>query len=121
MAMNYSGMKSILNKMMYLDTVTVRRQQSVKVYGETKYKTVDVYKDIPCKLSQYGKALESHQEDRAFRLTTDLRVCCDPSYDIQPNDVLLVKHMGQALQFNAGKAFPYPTHQEIQAKKVGDG
>lgn len=122
MAMNYAGLKGILDRLMYLDTVTVRRQErGTDAEGAAVYALANVYEDIPCKLSQYGKALESHQEDRAFKLTDDLRLCCDPAYDIRPADVLLFKHQGQEWQLVAGQAFKYPTHQEIQARKAGEG
>ena len=37
-----------------------------------------------------------------------------------PNDVLMVTHQGELWRLRAGKAFLYPTHQEIQAQKAGE-
>lgn len=115
------SLKGLLRSVMYQDRVTVRRQTNTfDDEGAACSKLGDVYTDVPCKLSQYGKMLASHQEDRAFVLSNDLRLCCDPVIDIRPNDVLMVTHQGELWRLRAGKAFLYPTHQEIQAQKAGE-
>jgi hypothetical protein len=103
---------------MYTDTVTVYRQSSIEdEEGADDYTLQAVYQDIPCHLTQYGKELQSGQNPREFFTKTDLRICLDPAYDIQPNDVLTITHAGQTFQLNAAKAFKYQAHQEISVRR----
>jgi hypothetical protein len=103
---------------MYADRVTVYRQQAAKDDdGADDYTTQAVYQELPCHLTQYGKELQSGQNPREFYLKTDLRICLDPEYDILPNDVLVIVHVGQTFTLNAAKAFKYPTHQEISVRR----
>ena len=106
--------------MMYKDRATVRSAQKILAEdGSDDYDEdyVVVYEKIPCKLSQYGKEMPAHIEDRAMILGVDLRLCCDPEYDIRPNDVLEVSHRGQLFTLHTGQRFAYPTHQEISVRR----
>ncbi len=103
---------------MYADYVTVYRQQSVKDdEGADDYSVQAVYQNIPCHLTQYGKELQSGQNPREFFTKVDLRICLDPGYDILPNDVLVITHVGQSFTLNAAQAFKYPDHQEISVRR----
>lgn len=103
---------------MYADRVTVYRQQAVKDDdGADDYTMQDVYQELPCHLTQYGKEMQSGQNPREFFTKTDLRICLDPEYDILPNDVLVIVHVGQTFTLNAAKAFKYPDHQEISVRR----
>lgn len=118
MAMPWKRCKGLLTKYMYTDTVTVYRQSSIEdEEGADDYTLQAVYQDIPCHLTQYGKELQSGQNPREFFTKTDLRICLDPAYDIQPNDVLTITHAGQTFQLNAAKAFKYQAHQEISVRR----
>ena len=104
---------------MYADRVTVYRQQAVKDDdGADDYTMQAVYQELPCHLTQYGKEMQSGQNPREFFTKTDLRICLDPEYDILPNDVLVIVHVGQTFTLNAAKAFKYPDHQEISVRRV---
>lgn len=117
---SYKKLRNILNKVMYHDTATISRQMPIKdAEGADDYKVVAVYKDIPCKLSQY-KDNSTTVTDRQVDINMDFRLCCAPVYDIQPNDIIKVKHRGQKFLLNADKAFKYPTHQEISVRKVSE-
>lgn len=121
------SLRGILHQMMYKDRATVRRAQKIKApdgSDDFSKEYAIVYEDIPCKLSQYGKDMPGHIEDRAMVLSIDLRLCCDPEYDIRPNDVVKVSHQGQTFTLHAGQRFAYPTHQEIsvrRGKEAGHG
>ncbi|SJZ61063.1 hypothetical protein [Megasphaera cerevisiae] len=111
-------LKDLLSSIMYTDTVTVTRQMpTIDEEGADGYKPVDVYVNIPCKLSQYGKELESNQEDRAFKLRTDLRLCMDPKYKVLPNDIMTVCHEDQTFVLYAAQPFCYEDHQEISVRR----
>lgn len=119
--MNFTRCKNALHQYMYKDTATVSRMvASMDDEGADDYNPSVIYTGIPCKLSQYGKELQSGKTDRAFVLKTDLRICVDPTYDIQPNDVLVITHEGQSFTLNAARSFKYPTHQEISVRKDDD-
>lgn len=110
--------RKYLAKYMYRDKVTVTRQvAAVDEDGADTYELQDVYKDVPCKLSQCGKELQSGQEARAFHMSNDLRLCVDPDIKILPNDILTITHEGQQFQLNAAMPFPYPDHVEISARR----
>lgn len=110
--------RKYLAKYMYRDKVTVTRQEAaVDEDGADTYELQDVYKDVPCKLSQYGKELQSGQEARAFTMSNDLRLCVDPDIKILPNDILTITHEGDQFQLNAAKPFPYPDHVEISVRR----
>lgn len=112
-------MRKILADLMYKDTATVTRMMPAGGVVDD-YDPQVVYTDIPCKLSQYGKELEQHQEERAYVLTTDLRLCLSPEYTIAPDDWIVVDHQGQQFGMNAGQPFVYPSHQEVPLRKKSD-
>lgn len=119
--MNYNSCINALHRYMYHDLVTVTRQKgNTDDEGADDYGTQDIYKDIPCSLSQYKKGISITETDRQATITSDLRVCLDPQYEVLPNDILTVKHEGQIFVLNAAKPFIYPTHQEISARKESD-
>lgn len=121
------SLRGILHQLMYKDRATVLRAQKVLADdGSDDYAEnfAVIMEDVPCKLSQYGKEPPAHIEDRAIVMFIDLRLCCDPEYDIRPNDIVKVQHQGQLFTLHAGQRFAYPTHQEIsmrRGKEAGDG
>ena len=118
MPMPYERCRAALKRYMYLDRVTVSRQMPVlDDEGADSFAMTDVYTDVPCKLSQYGKELQSEQRDREYWLRADLRICLEPSYNIQPDDALTITHEGQTFVLYAAQAFKYPTHQEISVRR----
>ncbi len=118
MQLPYRQCRTALMQYMYHDRVTVSRQMPVvDDEGADDYAVQNVYTDIPCKLSQYGKELQGEKRPREYWLRTDLRVCLEPSYDIRPNDILTITHQDQTFVLNAAQAFRYPTHQEISVRR----
>ncbi len=116
--MPYARCRAVLRQYMYNDTVTISRQVPIKDgEGADDYDVQTVYADVPCKLSQYGKALQSEERPREFWLQTDLRVCMAPEYDVQPNDILTITHDRTTFVLNAARSFLYPTHQEISVRR----
>lgn len=121
MPMPYQRCKAALAQFMYHDRLTVSRQVPAKDQeGADCFAMEDVYADIPCKLSQYGKEMQGEQRDREYWLRTDLRVCLAPDYDIRPSDVLTITHEGQTFVLYAAQAFKYPTHQEISVRRESE-
>ena len=116
------SLKSLLNEIMYHDTVTVERYiPSEADDGSDDYEMEVIYSDAPCKLSQYGKDLLTDKTESKFNVTTDLRIRMSPSYEIKPNDVMHVSHKGQTFTLYAGMPFVYPTHQEISVRRQREG
>ncbi|WP_301963314.1 hypothetical protein [uncultured Megasphaera sp.] len=116
--MPYERCRAALKRYMYLDRVTISRQMPVlDDEGADSFAMTDVYTDVPCKLSQYGKELQSEQRDREYWLRADLRICLEPSYDIRPGDVLIITHEEQVFTLYAAQAFKYLTHQEISVRR----
>lgn len=117
------NLKGILHRMMYRDCADVYRLQQVQaVDGSDDYaeEETPVYEKLPCKLSQYGKDLTTNKTERAVSVFVDLRICCDPAFDIRANDRIVVLRQGKRMEFVAGVSFPYPTHQEIALRRRGE-
>ena len=109
-------LQGILNRYMYKDKATVYRLASATADdGSDDYsdEEQEIYKDIPCKLSQYGKELTVTKTAQAAEVKNDLRLCCAPEIDIKAEDRLIVEHEGQIFTLYASTKFSYPTHAEI--------
>ena len=111
--------KKILERFMYKDRCDVSRAQLTKIgkSDDTTRNFYTVYQQIPCHLAQYGKELSAHRDDVSQKITEDLRLCYDPIYDINENDVLTITHKGQTFTLFAGTAFKYPTHVELSVRR----
>lgn len=111
---------------MYNDVATIYSYQAVEADdGSDDYhqELTELYTDVPCKLSQY-KDLNVNRQTRDTELSLDYRLCCDSTYVIPENSVVLVVHEGQQFKLNTGKRFAYATHQEISCvlvKGAGSG
>ena len=117
------NLKGVLRRMMYHDRADVYRLRQIEASdGSDDYveEETPVYEGIPCKLSQYGKSLTTDKTERAANVSIDLRLCCDPAFDIRANDRVVVLREGRRMEFVAGVSFPYPTHQEIGLKRKGE-
>ena len=113
-------LKKLLYRYMYKDTATVYRCSESEDGPVDDYEETAVYEDIPCKLSQYGKDLTLNATDMAPQVTENLRMTCDPAYDIEINDYVVIQHQGQEFKLNACQAFKYSTHQEITLQRVAN-
>ena len=117
------SLKGILRRMMYHDRADVYRLRQVRAAdGSDDYaeEETPVYERLPCKLSQYGKAPTTDKTERAVSVFIDLRLCCDPAFDIRANDRVVVLRQGKRMEFVAGISFPYQTHQEIVLRRRGE-
>ena len=89
-----------MHKFFYKDRATVYRAVPAEdgyidsVSGDFEL----VYENISCKLSQYGKQLSAHRDDRSQLITEDLRLTCDPEYIILEDDVVEVQHQGETFK-----------------------
>lgn len=119
MKMNLPRLKNILHKVFYNDRATVYRNVEVieEDTGASDYEFQAVYENIPCHLAQYGKDIAGHRDDRAYLVTEDLRLTCNPEIEIQENDVVEVLHEGEIFKLWAGTSFNYPTHKEISLRR----
>lgn len=117
--MDVGYLKGLLRQYMYHDRFDVLRAKKIKV-GKTDDFDLEweiIYSGVEGHLAQYGKQISAHRDDRSQKLTTDLRITCDPEIEILPNDYLRVKHQGQVWELVAGEAFDYPTHKEISVRR----
>ena len=117
------SLKEVLHRLMYHDRVDVYRLKNVQAAdGSDDYaeEETPVYERLPCKLSQYGKDLTTNKTERAVSVFVDLRLCCDPAFDIRANDRVVVLRQGKRMEFVAGISFPYQTHQEIALRRRGE-
>ena len=112
-------LRGLLHKILYKDVATIYRSIKIKdeETGVSDFSFQPVYEDLPCKLSQYGKELSAHRDDRAQHITEDLRLACDPEIEIQENDVVDVLHEGETFKLIAGTSFNYLTHKEISMRR----
>lgn len=112
-------LRGLLLAIMYKDVAMIYRSVKVKdeETGVSEFDFQVVYENLPCKLSQYGKELSAHRDDRAQHITQDLRLTCDPEIEIQENDVVDVFHEGETFKLIAGTSFNYPTHKEISMRR----
>ena len=112
-------LKRYLHSIMYKDTATISRRVITKdeITGVTKAEYQVICEEFPCKLSQYGKELSAHRDDRTQHITEDLRLTCDPDIVIMEDDVLNVLHEGKMFKLIAGTAFNYVTHKEISLRR----
>ena len=120
--MEFVGMKRLLKQFMYNDRMTVSRQvASVDAEGADDYRIDEIYHEVPCHLGIYEISLTGKQSDRGDILTQKLRIDCDPQYDVESNDILVIQTAsGQQFLLRAGKAFDYSTHKEINAEREGE-
>lgn len=109
--------RALLHRYIYKDRATVYRAVENRSGWKNEREFETVYRDIPCHLAQYGKELAAHRDDRAQIITEDLRLNCDPEYEILENDVIEVQHRGQIFKLIAGTAFNYGTHKEISVRR----
>lgn len=110
-------LQNLLLKYMYKDTANVYRSVAVKDGLTDDFNFEMVYENVPCKLSQYGKEISAHKDDRAQHITEDLRLCYCPEIDILENDVIEVEHCGQIFKLIAGTAFKYFSHVELSVRR----
>lgn len=116
--MKISKLKDCLNKFMYHDKVNVYRQCSIiDDEGADDYSIKEIYSQIPCKLSQDGKAFTAQNTDRQVDIIIDLKLFLSSQYDILPNDVLKISRNGQEILLNVVKSFKYKLHQEVTVKR----
>lgn len=120
--MKVSDLKKYLDIFMYKDTVTIKRGKNV-VYedGSDGFEMMDIYIDIPCKLSQLGTNTKSKKNDRELSISEDYRLTLDPIYDLKPNDVAIVTtHLNQKFSLDIVKPFKYITHIEVSARRKSE-
>ncbi len=118
---DYTALKKKLAQVMWTDKVTISRQVGKEdEEGADDYTVETVAEAVPCHLSIYTIMGEGDQTDRADEIETRLRLYCSPSADIRANDILDVVQTatGQHFLLRAGKAFDYPSHKEVNCKRV---
>lgn len=120
--MKVSNLKRYLDIFMYKDTVTIKRGKNI-VYedGSDGFEMIEVYVNIPCKLSQLGTNTQSKKNDREYSISEDYRLTLDPIYDLKPNDVAIVTtHLNQKFSLDIVKPFKYITHIEVNARRKSE-
>ncbi len=100
----------------YTDRVTVQRVEKVKVNGETKQRTVVVYTDQPCRISQ--KTLGTNdQTESVNHIAYETKLFAAPELEIKQGDTLTVTRGQLTRTYTAGEPFMHESHQEISIQR----
>lgn len=120
--MNVSNLKKYLDLFMYKDKVTIKRSQLISLEdGSNSYDFIEIYTDIPCKLSQNNRSVSSNKNDRANNISEDYTLTLSPIYELKSNDVVIVTtSLNQKFTLNVIKPFKYLTHMEVSVRKKSD-
>ncbi len=103
-------------------TVTVRKKTINQDTKETQFKTVDVLKDVPCRLSFGTKtATVPAGEFSAYRVNQTIKLFVAPDITIDPGSSISVTRDGVTKTYcQSGETAIYPTHQEIMLERDGE-
>ncbi len=106
---------SILEKL-HKDKMTILRYEEVNVNGITRFKEVEKYIDVPCRLSK--EKLSGISDENTPILTIAHKVFTGPNVDVLKGDKLVIKQKyGRVYTFKAGESFSYSSHIEIDVQK----
>lgn len=118
-----STIKQWNNRLLYTDTFSAYDYQWVEDRGDRYQKQSErpFIEKAPCYLSILKNSLSNRRRldqpngDEGDRNTVEriLTVFCDPDYDINAGDTLVVNHCGQIFQGVVGEPHKYICHQEL--------
>lgn len=80
--------------------------------GETEHKRQLVYSRLPCSLSRSGGG-KRQREQPAPKAGVDYTLFVRPEIEIKVSDILEISQQGRLIKGVAGRAFFYPSHNEI--------
>lgn len=101
-----------------LATVMEKRDVKDPATGKTRQQPVVVLTDEPCALSQTSLSAAT-QTVTANQIDYDAKLFISPDVFIQPGSRITVTQNGMLFEGEqTGKAFRYPTHQEIKLKEI---
>lgn len=91
----------------WIDTATIKRQNTVKESHFEKNRTIVIYENIPCHLSE--KTLtNAYQKQKVESIDYDFKLFCSPSIEICVNDIIeVVTASGQKFKLYAGRSRRY--------------
>ena len=102
----------------YDDLCSVYRPcKSLKNDGETEQERQLVYADLPCSLSRPSGG-KRQREQPVAKAGVDYTLFVRPEVEILPGDLLEVRQQGRTIRGVAGRAFFYPSHNEIPVTLV---
>lgn len=94
----------------WIDTATIRRQNTVKGSHFEKNSTVAVYENIPCHLSELSekRLANSYQRRQVESIDYDFKLFCAPNIEICINDIIeVITASGQKFKIYAGRSRRY--------------
>lgn len=99
---------------MYTDTCNVYNQQKIKVNNKTKFESVLVVENEPCRLS-YDIPKIAVQTESSATLSNNAKLFISPNVEVVEGSRIEVVREGKTYQFKcSGMPSMYPTHQEIK-------
>lgn len=108
------GIKQKFADIMYTDTCSIYNQQKIKVNNKTKFESVLVVENEPCRLS-YDSPKIAVQTESSTNLSNNVKLFISPDIEVVEGSRIEVVREGKTYQFKcSGMPSMYPTHQEIK-------
>lgn len=112
------GIKQKFADIMYTDTCSIYNQQKIKVNNKTKFESVLVVENEPCRLS-YDSPKIAVQTESSANISNNAKLFISPQIDVAEGSRIEVVREGKPYQFKcSGMPLIYPTHQEIKIEKA---
>lgn len=108
------GIKQKFADIMYTDVCSIYNQQKIKVNNKTKFESVLVVENEPCRLS-YDSPKIAVQTESSANVSNNVKLFISPQIDVAEGSRIEVVREGKTYQFKcSGMPSMYPTHQEIK-------
>lgn len=108
------GIKQKFADIMYTDVCSIYNQQKIKVNNKTKFESVLVVENEPCRLS-YDSPKIAVQTESSANISNNVKLFISPQIDVAEGSRIEVVREGKTYQFKcSGMPSMYPTHQEIK-------
>lgn len=108
------GIQQKFADIMYTDTCSIYNQQKIKVNNKTKFESVLVVENEPCRLS-YDSPKIAVQTESSANISNNVKLFISPQIDVAEGSRIEVVREGKTYQFKcSGMPSMYPTHQEIK-------
>lgn len=108
------GIQKKFADIMYTDVCNVYNQQKIKVNNKTKFESMLVVENEPCRLS-YDSPKIAVQTESSATLSNNVKLFISPDIEVVEGSRIEVVREGKTYQFKcSGMPSIYPTHQEIK-------
>lgn len=108
------GIQKKFADVMYTDVCNIYNQKKIKVNNKTKFESVLVVENEPCRLS-YDSPRIAVQTESSANISNNVKLFISPQIDVAEGSRIEVTREGNIYQFKcSGVPSMYPTHQEIK-------